>query len=86
MMSETTNLPGRTRPARPQAILSVLHRERLSPHTVRITAGGPGFDALRLNEFTDKYAKIMFVDPGLGSPRPTTWRPCESRSRLTGSR
>jgi len=69
-MSETTNLPGRTRPARPQAILSVLHRERLSPHTVRITAGGPGFDALRLNEFTDKYAKIMFVDPGLGLTPP----------------
>ena len=69
-MSETTNLPGRARPARPQAILSVLHRERLSPHTVRITAGGPGFDALRLNEFTDKYAKIMFVDPGLGLTPP----------------
>jgi len=48
----------------------VLHRERLSPHTVRITAGGPGFDALRLNEFTDKYAKIMFVDPGLGLTPP----------------
>ena len=61
----TTSLAGRTRPARPQAVLTVLHRERLSPHTVRITAGGPGFDALRMNEFTDKYAKIIFVDPGI---------------------
>jgi NADPH-dependent ferric siderophore reductase len=66
MMSEpTTNAAGRARPARPQAILSVLHREWISPHTVRITAGGPGFDALRMNDFTDKYAKIIFVDPAL---------------------
>jgi NADPH-dependent ferric siderophore reductase len=71
MMSEsTTTLAGRARPARPQAVLGVLHRERLSPHTVRITAGGPGFDALRMNEFTDKYAKIIFVDPGLGLTPP----------------
>jgi NADPH-dependent ferric siderophore reductase len=71
MMSESTaNLAGRARPARPQAVLTVLHRERLSPHTVRITAGGPGFDALRMNEFTDKYAKIIFVDPGLGLTPP----------------
>ena len=48
----------------------MLHREWLSPHTVRITAGGPGFDALRMNEFTDKYAKIIFVDPGLGLTPP----------------
>jgi NADPH-dependent ferric siderophore reductase len=66
----TTSLAGRTRPARPQAVLTVLHRERLSPHTVRITAGGPGFDVLRMNEFTDKYAKIIFVDPGLGLTPP----------------
>jgi NADPH-dependent ferric siderophore reductase len=57
MMSEsTTSLAARARPARPQAVLTVLHRERVSPHTVRITAGGPGFDELRMNEFTDKYA------------------------------
>jgi NADPH-dependent ferric siderophore reductase len=71
MMSEsTTSLAGRARPARPQAVLAVLHREWLSPHTVRITAGGPGFDALRMNEFTDKYAKIIFADPDLGLTPP----------------
>src|SRR5271154_5033933 len=71
MMSEsTTSLAGRVRPARPQAVLGVLNREWLSPHTVRITAGGPGFDALRMNEFTDKYAKILFVDPSLGLTPP----------------
>jgi NADPH-dependent ferric siderophore reductase len=71
MMSEsTTSLAGRTRPARPQAVLAVLSRERLSPHTVRITAGGPGYEALRMNEFTDKYAKIIFADPDLGLTPP----------------
>jgi NADPH-dependent ferric siderophore reductase len=71
MMSElTTNVARPARPARPQAVLTVLHREWLSPHTVRITAGGPGFDALRMNEFTDKYAKIIFVGPGLGLTPP----------------
>jgi NADPH-dependent ferric siderophore reductase len=70
-MSESTiNLAGRARPARPQAVLSVLRREWLSPHAVRITAGGPGFDALRMNEFTDKYAKIIFADPALGLRPP----------------
>ncbi|HEY3956632.1 MAG TPA: siderophore-interacting protein [Streptosporangiaceae bacterium] len=70
MSESTTNLAGRARPARPQAVLTVLHREWLSPHTVRITAGGPGFDALRMNEFADKYAKIIFVDPALGLTPP----------------
>ena len=66
MSESTTSLAGRARPARPQAVLTVQRREWLSPHTVRIHAGGPGFDALRMNEFTDKYAKIIFADPGLG--------------------
>jgi NADPH-dependent ferric siderophore reductase len=73
MSETTTNRADRARPdrpARPQAVLSVLSREQLSPHTVRITAGGPGFDALRMNDFTDKYAKILFVDPGLGLTPP----------------
>jgi NADPH-dependent ferric siderophore reductase len=69
-MSETTINPGRTRPARPQAVLAVQHREWLSAHTVRITAAGPGFEALRMNDFTDKYAKILFVDPSLGLTPP----------------
>ena len=70
MSESTTTLAGRARPARPQAVLTVLHGQWLSPHTVRITAGGPGFDALRMNEFTDKYAKIIFADPGLGLTPP----------------
>jgi NADPH-dependent ferric siderophore reductase len=70
-MSESTTIPaGRTRSARPQAVLAVRQRDWISPHTVRITAGGPGFDALRMNEFTDKYAKIIFADPELGLTPP----------------
>jgi len=71
MMSEsTTNVAQRTRPARPQAVLAVLEQEWISPHMVRITAGGPGFEALRMNDFTDKYAKIIFTDPTLGLTPP----------------
>jgi NADPH-dependent ferric siderophore reductase len=70
-MSElTTSLAVPARPARPQAVLTVLHKQWLSPNMVRITAGGPGFHALRMNEFTDKYAKIIFADPGLGLTPP----------------
>ena len=70
-MSESTTIPAaRTRSARPQAVLAVRQRDWISPHTVRITAGGPGFDALRMNEFTDKYAKIIFADPDLGLTPP----------------
>jgi hypothetical protein len=43
MMSESTTSPaGRPRRARPQAVLTVLRRERLAPHTVRITARRAG--------------------------------------------
>lgn len=48
----------------------MLHRERIAPHTARITADGPGFGALRVNDFTDKCAKIIFADPGLGLTPP----------------
>src|SRR6204780_502255 len=71
MMSEsTTPLAARPRPGPPQAILAALHREWLRPHTGRITAGGPGFEALRMNKFTDKYANIIFAAPGLGLTPP----------------
>lgn len=70
-MSESAIKPAeRTRPARPQAVLTVLRRDWLSEHMVRITAGGPGFAAVRMNDFTDKYVKIIFVDPALGLTPP----------------
>ena len=50
------------RKPRPQAVLSVLERRQLNAHTVRVVAGGPGFADYRDNEFTDKYAKLLFGD------------------------
>jgi NADPH-dependent ferric siderophore reductase len=58
------------RPARPQAVLTVTETVWLSPHMVRVTAGGPGFTAFQTNDFTDKYVKILFVDPALGLDPP----------------
>jgi NADPH-dependent ferric siderophore reductase len=59
-----------TRRARPQAVLSVRGSRWLSAHTVRLTVGGAGFAEFRPNDFTDKYAKIHFVDPALGLTPP----------------
>ena len=59
-----------TRPARPQAVLSVRTSRWLSAHTVRLTAGGPGFESFKNNDYTDKYVKIVFVDPALDLTPP----------------
>ncbi len=69
-MSQSTTVRPAARPARPQAVLEVRRRERLSVHTVRLVVGGPGFAQFRDNEFTDKYAKIVFVAPDLGLEPP----------------
>jgi NADPH-dependent ferric siderophore reductase len=51
-------------------VLSVRRQEWLNAHTVRIVAGGPGFEQFKGNDFTDKYVKIIFVDPALGLKPP----------------
>lgn len=66
-MAEEVRKP---RAPRPQAVLTVQDSEWLNPSMVRVTAGGPGFSAFRSNEFTDKYVKIVFVDPELGLEPP----------------
>lgn len=58
------------RPARRQAVLQVRHTERIAPHLVRVTVGGPGFADYRDNAFTDKYVKLLFADPALGLTPP----------------
>ena len=58
------------RPPRPQAVLTVLSSEWISPSTVRLVAGGEGFSVLNLNEFTDAYVKLVFVKPELGLTPP----------------
>ncbi|GAB3303928.1 siderophore-interacting protein [Epidermidibacterium keratini] len=42
----------------------------VSPHLVRIVAGGPGFEQYNDNDFTDKYVKILFADPAHGLTPP----------------
>ena len=59
-----------TRKSRPQTNLTVLRREQLSPHMVRIVAGGPGFAGYVNNAFVDRYVKIVFPQPGISYPEP----------------
>ncbi|MET3809274.1 siderophore-interacting protein [Arthrobacter sp. UYEF3] len=58
------------RRSRPQTNLTVLRREHLSPHMVRIIAGGSGFAAYVNNSYVDRYVKIVFPQPGVDYPQP----------------
>jgi len=69
-----------TRAPRPQTVLEVLRTEQLSPHLVRIIAGGPGFAAFQPNDFSDPYIKIFFAKPELGLVPP--YDLLELRTRL----
>ncbi|MET3720885.1 MULTISPECIES: siderophore-interacting protein [unclassified Arthrobacter] len=55
---------------RPQIDLTVIRREELSTHMVRIVAGGPGFSTYVNNSFVDRYVKIVFPQPGVGYAQP----------------
>jgi NADPH-dependent ferric siderophore reductase len=68
-----TSLPAdttATKKSRPQVTLTVLRREQLSAHMVRIVAGGPGFTDYVNNDFVDRYVKIVFPQPGVNYPQP----------------
>lgn len=69
----TTTVPAATsatRTSRPQINLTVLRREQLSAHMVRIVAGGEGFADYVNNDFVDRYVKIAFPQPGIVYPDP----------------
>ncbi|MEE2569862.1 siderophore-interacting protein [Pseudarthrobacter sp. J64] len=68
----TTSPAGTTalRRARPIITLTVLRREQLSAHMIRIVAGGPGFGQFVNNGFVDRYVKISFLQPGVEYPQP----------------
>lgn len=68
-MSSPASEPSR-KPPRPQAVLSVVETQWLSPHLVRVVAGGTGFADLQECHATDKYAKLLFAKPGLGLVPP----------------
>lgn len=58
------------RNVRPATRLRVLRTERLTPHMIRIVAGGEGLGAFEPNEFTDAYVKVLFPVPGINYPEP----------------
>jgi len=80
-----TSLPAdttATKKSRPQVTLTVLRREQLSAHMVRIVAGGPGFADYVNNDFVDRYVKIVFPQPGVDYPQPLDlWAIRESMPR-----
>ena len=59
-----------TKKSRPQVNLTVVRREELSPHMVRIVAGGDGFADFTNNDFVDRYVKLVFPQPGIEYPSP----------------
>ena len=64
-MAETSE-----RKSRPAVRLEVLRTQQLTPHMIRIVAGGEGLSAFQPNEFTDAYVKVLFPLPGVTYPEP----------------
>src|SRR5438445_10205526 len=56
--------------SRPVNRLRVLRTERLTPHMIRIVAGGEDLAKFRSNPFTDTYIKVVFPVPGVSYPEP----------------
>ncbi|TQJ39801.1 NADPH-dependent ferric siderophore reductase [Arthrobacter sp. SLBN-112] len=69
-MSTVPAATSATKKSRPQVNLTVLRKEQLSPHMVRIVAGGEGFSDFTNNGFVDRYVKIVFPQPGVDYPSP----------------
>ncbi|HEY8701584.1 MAG TPA: siderophore-interacting protein [Arthrobacter sp.] len=69
-MSTVPAATSATKKSRPQINLTVVRREELSPHMIRIVAGGDGFDDYINNSFVDRYVKIVFPQPGVEYARP----------------
>ncbi|MEV4604529.1 siderophore-interacting protein [Amycolatopsis sp. NPDC049253] len=58
------------RKGNPGVRLSVLRKENLTPHMIRIVAGGEGLRDFTPNAFTDAYVKVIFKVPGVEYPEP----------------
>ncbi|MDQ0770528.1 NADPH-dependent ferric siderophore reductase [Pseudarthrobacter defluvii] len=69
-MSTVPAATSATKKNRPQVDLRVLRKDQLSPHMVRIVAGGEGFSDFADNGFVDRYVKIVFPQPGVQYPSP----------------
>ncbi|MEC3977235.1 siderophore-interacting protein [Amycolatopsis sp. H20-H5] len=62
------------RKAAPLTRLKVLRTERLTPHMIRIVAGGEGLATFTPNAFTDAYVKVTFRVPGVEYTEPLDLR------------
>jgi len=66
------------RPGKPAVALRVLRTERLTPHMIRIVAGGDGIADFTPNAFTDAYVKVLFKVPGVSYPQPFDMQVCRA--------
>ncbi|SFW74181.1 siderophore-interacting protein [Amycolatopsis australiensis] len=66
------------RSGRPAVRLRVLRTERLTPHMIRIVAGGEGIADFTPNEYTDAYVKVLFKVPGVEYPEPFDVQECRA--------
>lgn len=58
------------RPQRPQAVLEVRSKSRISPNLLRVTLGGEQFDRVHRNDHTDAYVKLLIAQTGSGLRPP----------------
>ncbi|MGY5764690.1 siderophore-interacting protein [Brachybacterium sp. DNPG3] len=69
-VATTAPSPEKRRPARPQAVLEVISKSRVSPSLLRLRLGGEGFVHLNRNQQTDAYVKLLIADPATGLHPP----------------
>jgi NADPH-dependent ferric siderophore reductase len=50
--------------------LQVRRTERLTPHMIRVVAGGDDLATFPDTEYTDRYVKVIFPRPGVAYPEP----------------
>jgi NADPH-dependent ferric siderophore reductase len=56
--------------ARRMTTLEVRRTEQLTPHMIRVVAGGADLAAFPETPYTDRYVKILFPQPGVVYPEP----------------
>ncbi|NMH99227.1 siderophore-interacting protein [Pseudonocardia acidicola] len=56
--------------ARTLTSLEVLRTERVSPHMIRVVAGGADLAEFPDTPYTDRYVKLVFPQPGVDYPEP----------------
>ncbi|MDO5662666.1 MAG: siderophore-interacting protein [Brachybacterium sp.] len=55
---------------RPQVVLEVISRSRITPNLMRVVLGGEQITRLADNDCTDKYVKLLLPDPASGLTPP----------------